>query len=123
MRLTHVLPFVIIAFSVASCLNDKGDSTITVPCDTTSYYHVTIKPLIETHCTGNSSNCHIAGGAGNGDFTKYSVLKEKIETGIFQQRVFILKDMPPDPTELDTLSDSERTILEDWVNSGYEGCD
>jgi hypothetical protein len=115
---------VLVALMIAmtsSCLNDKPDDTVPASgCDTT-YYGTTIYPIIETKCMGNNPACHITGGSGNGDYSKFVNLKQKIDNGSFQDRVFVVKDMPP--AGYPQLTQAELNILTDWVSSGYPGCD
>ena len=123
MKVLYVILFVLIAAGMSACLNDKPDEMIGFnPCDTT-YYALTIRPLVQTHCMGNNAGCHITGGSGSGDFAHFINLKDKIDAGSFQDRLFNIKDMPPVGSVLPELSDSDRTILQNWVNDGYPGCD
>jgi len=124
MKLRYVLPVAFLFVSVlVSCLNDKQDEAVpSNSCDTT-YYFNTIKPLLQTHCIGNNTACHVAGGAGSGDFNSFMVVKDKIESGIFSHRVFVLMDMPPNPSILPPLSAADRTLLQEWIDDGYPGCD
>lgn len=112
-----------LVIGIAACTSEKASLVpANTGCDTT-YYALTIKPIIETHCMGNNSGCHINGGSGNGDFNKYLVLKDKVDNLTFNQRVLQDKDMPPPGTPLPQLDDADRTLLENWVNDGAIGCD
>lgn len=120
-KLLPVLLLAIILSGFFACSNEKAALVPeNNPCDTT-YYALHIRPLIQTHCMGNLSGCH-AGGSVNGDFTSYAVVAEKCQSGAFEQRVFIDKDMPAS-SSLPTLSDSNRDTLQAWYNAGYAGCD
>lgn len=122
MRIVIPLLFLLPVFFTSSCLNDKNEDVGLNSCDTT-YYATTIRPIILTHCMGNNAGCHVSGGSGEGDFAKFLQLKDKIDNGAFNDRVLVTKDMPPSTTPLPALSDASRLLLENWVNSGAEGCD
>ncbi len=122
MRVTTVFLLLLITTAVSSCLNDKADEMTGInPCDTT-YCAQVIKPIIQTHCMGNNAGCHVFGGSGEGDYANFNQLKEKVNLGIFADRVFITKDMPPSTTPLPALSNADRLLLENWVNAGAQGC-
>lgn len=124
MRITLLfLSLICILQMISSCTKDKPNEVTGInPCDTT-YFALTIRPIITTKCMGNNAGCHIAGGSGSGDFSKYIQLKDKVDQGAFKDRVLTIKDMPPSTTPLPVLSDAERTLLEDWADNGAVGCD
>lgn len=102
-----------------SCTSDKGE--VPKPIATVSYQS-DIKPIIQTYCSGQGGqSCHVtpSNQGAPGDFSTYAGLKEKVDNGTIQSRVFNLKDMPPTysngPTAL-TAEDLE--TFKSWVNNG-----
>ena len=113
------LLFLISFCYLQSCTSDKGE--IPKPVTTVSY-QTDIKPIIQTYCYGQGGqNCHVtpSNQGAPGDFTAYTGLKEKVDNGTIQSRVFNLKDMPPTysngPIAL-TAEDLE--TFKTWVNNG-----
>jgi mono/diheme cytochrome c family protein len=106
-----------IAF-ITSCTYKKGEiPEITDPasandCDSTISYANHIAPLMLNYCNG----CHTAGGTGNGDFSDYAGLKQKVDNGSLNNRVLVIKDMPQAGSP--TLSDSERKLIDCWIQQG-----
>ena len=109
----------LLAFS--SCLYDKGeDAQPNNGCDTT-YYALTIKPIIDNNCA--KSGCHVAGGTSSGNFTTYAGIKPYIDSGSLPVRINL------DPSDalhmpkgavLDSLT---LATLNTWIADGYTGCD
>ena len=121
MKIRLVVLVALVIAATSSCLNDKPDTVLTASgCDTT-YYGKTIYPIIQLRCMGNNPACHITGGSGNGDYSKFFNLQQKIDNGSFQDRVFVVKDMPP--AGYPSLTQQEIDILTAWVTNGYPGCD
>ncbi|MEM7104272.1 MAG: hypothetical protein AAF502_14130 [Bacteroidota bacterium] len=86
-------------------------------------YEDDIRPLIDNNCA--YSGCHV-GGAPQGDFRTYDGLVPKIEQGLFETRVFDLRDdptngMPPDwaPNGPANLTQDQIDILQCWIMDGY----
>lgn len=119
-KLLITISVLITVSALTSCLNDKIDESAQLPCDSSSTYITTIRPIIETHCMGNNSGCHITGGSGDGDFSKYADLKDKIDEGSFKDRVFDIMDMPM--PALPPLTGSQIDSLKSWINAGAPGC-
>ncbi|MEO8147087.1 MAG: hypothetical protein ABI723_05580 [Bacteroidia bacterium] len=106
---------------IASCLNDKGE--IAQPnngCDTT-YYTLQIKPIIDNNCA--ISGCHITGGAGTGNFTTYSGIKPYLQSGSVNIRINLPANDPLYMPQGSTLDPVDLTKLNDWIASGFQGCD
>jgi hypothetical protein len=114
----YVVVILLLAF-VAGCTNDKNelpepeDGCVVPPSLT---WDNSIHALIQTKCA--AAGCHVPDSAGgNGfDFSTYAAVKEKINSGIFQQRVFVLRDMPPPETTF--LTACELKLLKTWVENG-----
>ncbi|MCB0395936.1 MAG: hypothetical protein KDD36_04755 [Flavobacteriales bacterium] len=95
-----------------SCTSDREEVPQIEVCDTlSSGYNANVKPIIQSNCA--VSGCH-QGSFQYGDFTKYSVVKSKVDQGTFRQKVLITKEMPPSGT----LNDIDLQILTCWVNKG-----
>jgi hypothetical protein len=108
----------------ASCVNDKYiPDVVNNQCDTTHYSRI-IKPIIVTNCT--MSGCH-NGQSSIPNFLNYAEVKiavEEIEDGEpeFLHRIKIPLNQPGHMPVGDVLSPSDIQLIEDWINSGYEGC-
>lgn len=113
--------FLIVCVILFSCTADKGTlliSEVESGCDSTISVTYTnkVKSIATTNCT--FSGCHDA-GSGNGDFTTYSGVKIKVDNGTFNQRVLVLKDMPPSHSPGPKfLSQCDLALLRKWVNDG-----
>jgi len=75
-----------------------------------------INSLIQQKCS--IAGCHVTEAeGGNGfDFRTYAGVKEKVNNGTFSDRVFIVRDMPPDGSP--ALSACELAQLKAWVDNG-----
>ncbi len=106
-----LLIFAVYSFLLVSCTFEKA-KPLPVGCSTTMFYATDIKPIIDSKCV----TCHISGGSGTGDFTNFNELNEKINTGIFNTKVFILKDMPQSGSP--QLTEDELGKLSCWLDQG-----
>ena len=76
-----------------SCYYDVEEDLYPGYCNTAQVeYEKHIVPFIELRCA--TPGCHIAGGVGNGDFSTYAGLKEKVDNGSLAKRVLEIGDMP-----------------------------
>lgn len=102
--------------TIASCTKDKGDLAINpyLNCDTI-HFSQTVAPIISQFCS-TTPGCHVPSGVGP-DYTTYAGLKIKLDAGVFQNRIFNLRDMPQTPNP--PLADSTLQKLQCWVNQGY----
>jgi hypothetical protein len=104
----------------AACTNDKNE--LPEPADgcivdsVTITWDNTVHSIISNSCA--TAGCHVPDSAGgNGfDFTTYALVKAKIDNGVFQHRVFIVRDMPPPETTV--LSPCDLKKLKTWVDNG-----
>ncbi|MCY7363306.1 MAG: hypothetical protein LH629_14755 [Ignavibacteria bacterium] len=110
-----------ISLLITSCLYDKADlPTLNNGCDTT-YYTLSIKPIINNNCA--IAGCHVVGGTGTGNFTTFASLKPYLDNGSVQIRINL------DPSDLlymplgNTLDSADLATLNNWIASGYAGCD
>ena len=82
-------------------------------CDTTTVsFAQDVMPIIQGNCA--TSGCHVSGGTGNGIFTNYAGVKDKVDNGSFKNRVLVLKNMPLGAS----LTDCQYKILTAWLNRG-----
>lgn len=100
---------------LTTCKKDE----ITNPSSPTCYidhsrmtYNQDIKPIIDTKC-GINSNCH-GNFSTHGSYMTYQGLDIVMSTGSFENRVFVLKNMPPTP-----LSKCDYNKLEYWYHQGH----
>jgi mono/diheme cytochrome c family protein len=113
-RVYNVILTIGLFFFMTNCTKDKPDPPLPDPCDTTQVtYSGIVKTIVDQNCA--VSGCHVPGGSGNGDFTSYPGLKEKVDNGSFIKHIITQKSMPPPPR---MLSDCDRNKLLAWVNKG-----
>jgi hypothetical protein len=121
-----VLSFISVLFLLiqASCVNDKYiPEVVNNQCDTT-YYSRVIKPIIVTNCT--VSGCH-DGRSTLHNFNNYIEVKEEVEEiedgeSSFLHRIKLPLNAPGHMPVGYIMSPSDIQLIEDWINSGYEGC-
>jgi hypothetical protein len=105
----------LLAALFASCYYDVeeelyANGNCDVPATVSFTLHV--QTLINNQCA--YSGCHVQGGSGNGDFTSYSGVKQKVDNGSFHQRVIVDRDMPPAAP----LPDCDLQLLQAWLDQG-----
>ena len=100
------------------CYYDKEDKLYpnsNINCDlSVTTYSATVSGIINDNCV----SCHKPGGtaATSGDFRTYAGLSQKINSGAFNDRVFVKKDMP----QTGPLSNCDYQKLQKWVNNGAQ---
>ncbi len=116
MKQLLILTAVMAALIIPSCTKDKATNpnACTYLVDSLRYNGY-IKQIIETKCA-TSNACHVTGGDGNGDYTTYSGILEKINSGAFKARVLNLKDMPTAGSP--ALDPCEFQKMKDWYEKG-----
>ena len=111
-RSAFFLSIVLSVLFFAGCTKDKADQVVTAPpCLPDGYvvtYTVDIKPILDTS----------DGGSGF-DYTNYEGIKQEVDMGTLENRVFVLKDMPSvstlGPT---TLTSCDLETLQSWIDGG-----
>jgi hypothetical protein len=97
-----------------SCTYHKGEIVSVEICDTMDVtYNSGIADIVNSSCT--FSGCHEA-GAGFGDFTTYTALKEKADGGQLQDRVLDQKNMPP--SGYTALTEDQLQLIDCWLQNG-----
>lgn len=104
---------IISALAITSCTFEKA-VPLPAGCNTTMYYETDIKPFIDSKCV----TCHssVPSYMNGGDFSSFSLLKEKIDDGSLVDRVFNKKDMAP--TGYYQLTEVEKAMLKCWIEQG-----
>jgi len=108
-----------------SCTKDIGvvPAPAFVP-DSTAKYSSVIVPLLTTYCYGTGSQtCHVAvsNQGSPGDFTKYQDLKNYVDDGKFNDRVFVKKDMPPSYSSGPTvITAADLNKFKSWIVLGAQ---
>ena len=83
------------------------------PCDTSTVtFSGTIFPIIQGNCS--ISGCHIAGGTGPGLFENYDQVKSFVDNGKLENRVLVLKNMPP----ISPLTNCQQLQIQQWLDRG-----
>jgi len=125
MTMKKFLPFLLLAsiVFVASCGKDEND-----PCDDlNATYNGAVKAIIDNTCAysgchdGTGNNTYIS--ASSNDYTSYAGMEASLNSGAFNMRALVTKDMPPaafvpagSPTE---LTAEQLEILNCWKDAGY----
>lgn len=118
-QLVSIVTGIILALTISACSKDIGNpepisnQPPLASCDTTLQitHNNYVSDVLNANC--NTNNCHHAGSS-NGDFTTYDGIKPYIDAEIFQQRVFVDKDMPPQ----NSLDSCTILKLKKWINAG-----
>lgn len=110
----HLLPLLVgAAIFTTACTSDNAEDLEPInPCPTEGLtYENTVKQIMETYCT----SCHNPRGvAGWLDLTTYQGVKAIVDNGKFEERVFVLQDMPP----TGTITACEQSKLTQWIADG-----
>lgn len=113
LRKTLFLLFTAVILLVNGCYYDNEEELYPNSfCDTTDVtYSTNIEPIVMRNCA--VPGCHVQGGDGNGDFTQFPQVLEKVEDGSFLSTI---KNgvMPPD----DPLKACQVRQIELWIASG-----
>lgn len=98
---------------ITACTSEKA-VPLPAGCNTTIYFETDIKPFIDSKCVTCHSN--VPSYMNGGDFSSFSLLKEKVDDGTLMDRVFNKKDMAP--TGYDQLTEAEKAMLRCWIEQG-----
>jgi hypothetical protein len=121
----------ILSFYLVSCTKQKGipvQPGAMNQVDSTKLQNVTysgsIRPILVMYCYGESGqSCHVTNtniGA-NGDFTTYDGLKDKVDNGSIDSRVFQRLGSPMPPTYANgpkELTPTDLAVFKKWVEIG-----
>ena len=115
MKNTVLISISILTLSLYGCYKEKAAAS---DCEIiTVSYSEDIVPIIKSSCkTPNGEfGCH------EDWIDNYSQIKPKIKNGVWQQRVFDLKDMPDVPNNfgIDSLNADEFFVKKCWVEQGF----
>ena len=116
MRIIPALIIVSLFLFLNSCTNDKAEDPNPCAFDASQLkYNGLIKTIVNTNCAALGS-CHGSPQEqdAGGEFTSYTLLKEKIDNNSFKNRVFDLKDMP----QGSSLSECDFRQLKEWFDAG-----
>lgn len=110
---SKLLTIFLFSLLLTSCTFEKS---IPLPagCSTTIYYATDIKPFIDSKCVTCHSN--VPSYMNGGDFSSFSLFKEKVVEGKVADRVFNRKDMAPIGYE--QLTEVEKAKLKCWIEQG-----
>lgn len=116
------LYFYVIGFSLLtfSCTKDKAmkevNSNSCVTDITTVSYTNDIQPILNISCS--VSGCHNAGNGAIPEYINYTNLKNDVDNGKINDRVFVQGDMPPSYTTAPTLSQCDLDKIQAWIDNG-----
>jgi len=108
-----------ITFLAQSCYNDIEDELYPLTViDSNVTYKTDIGPIIQANCV---SGCHQPGGTAEGvaifdnsTDLGFAEIKKKVDQGRFENRVVVLKDMPPSGP----LSNEDIAKIQLWLADG-----
>jgi hypothetical protein len=117
--------FIAILATTGACTYEKGErAEPRNNNDTTAVtYTGDIKPILVTYCYGQGEQaCHVTAtnqGA-TGDFTTYQGLKDKVDNGTIESRVFAPNGGMPPPysTGPTSLTAGDLAKFKKWVDQG-----
>jgi len=119
------LLFLFISLAIMVSCSDDDTPEVEGDCDSvTATYDDSVKAIVDATCA--YAGCH-NGSASNipeasKDYTSYSAMKATLDSGAFNSRALVSKNMPPSsvptgaPTELST---AQIEILTCWHEAGY----
>ncbi|MES2627446.1 MAG: hypothetical protein V4616_00630 [Bacteroidota bacterium] len=128
-----LLAVVFTALAIQSCTKDQGaDPALSNPKTTGTIdstrlvdvkYSEDIKPLMTTYCLGTGAQrCHVSNSStvAPGDFTSYDELKQRVDEGLIEYKVFgPSANMPPTystgPKQFDA---TDLAVFKKWVSDG-----
>lgn len=99
----------------SSCLKEKTEPA---ECFEEVSYEFEIRPIIESSCktqAGAGTGCHDAW------IDNYSQIESLCQSGSWQNRVLVVKDMPvmPNSWGIDSLTSQEIQKMKCWIDQGY----
>lgn len=107
-----LLPILLLA-----CAKDK----LPVPqteCTENVTYKTDIETIIQSTCA--YAGCHISGTPGILDYSTYNGLLAVVESGTFEERVLIQRNMPPpNATGPTSLTEEQLNLIRCWLEQGY----
>jgi hypothetical protein len=116
-RLLFVLALYLLCFSSA-CTFDQLDPAEPGDCtNIEATYDTNIQPIITTYCS--YSGCHVQGFP-SGDFSTYSAMLARLESGSVETRTIGLMDMPPqNASGPKDLTPEDLELLTCWLSNGF----
>ncbi len=110
---------ILLAFFIVllSCSDNEPDGPMMDECaSTNASFENDVAPIINASCA--LSGCHVSGFA-SGDFTSYSGVKDRVDSGRFEARAIVAMDMPPSNTPGPmSLSVDQLKVLTCWIAAG-----
>jgi len=101
---------------VSSCTKHSGADATPAPqssnCSDVKF-STTVKPIIEGNCA--ISGCHVPGGA-PGDFTTFSDISSKVQSGVFKARV--IDGTPSYMPASGRLPNDQIAKIQCWLDAG-----
>ena len=118
MRKIFLFSTILAVSGIASCTKDKAVDPNACNYESSEIkYNGLIKDIINTRCASDGL-CHgspqDASGNGGGEYTTYDLIKAKVDAGSFNNRLFVLGDMP----QGSELSECEMEKLKAWYDAG-----
>ena len=120
-----IIPLVlVVAVLLPGCTADKLAAPASGDClGTTPTYENDIKEIIDRTCA--YSGCHL--DSAPGVYTSYTGLQSVLSTGLFRQRVILVKDdpvsgMPPNNAPANrakNLTAQELNLIQCWLEAGF----
>jgi hypothetical protein len=92
------------------------------PADTSTIsFQDTIFPIFTRYCSNQANgDCHWTGASiPKPDYTTYAGIKQKIDEGRIQDRLFTQGTMPPSNSNgPQTVSECDKTLIQKWIAQG-----
>ena len=117
MRLAAASFFLLLIFS---CTKVKQEEVLQRPagCVSTRFtFDRDILPILNANC--NFHECHAPAGEGSYDFTRYSVIADRIRAGSVEYRIELPLEDPQHMPQDFNLSICDYYRLKSWIIQGY----
>lgn len=101
---------------LSSCYYDVESELYPEGCDTPTIvsFSADVLPIIDLNCA--ISGCHVDGGEGPGLLAEYETVRDYVDSGDLENRVFNSPEDPMPPTG--QLGECDLEIILHWINQG-----
>ena len=101
---------------LSSCYYDIEEDLYPEGCETAQVvsFEANVQPIVDLNCA--VSGCHVDGGEAPGVLSSYAGVKDFVNSGDFESRVFNSPDDPMPPSG--ELGECDQELILRWINQG-----
>ena len=101
---------------LSSCYYDIEEDLYPEGCETPQVvsFEANVQPIVDLNCA--VSGCHVDGGEAPGVLSSYQGVKDFVNSGDFEFRVFNSPDDPMPPSG--ELGECDQELILRWINQG-----